>query len=71
MSAKSDYADLVAQAERAVVAVKDPELRRAAFERVLEDLHQTNRQSEFARDLSQFRRLTKVGEGKDRPAGVR
>jgi hypothetical protein len=38
MSAKSDYADLVAQAERAVVAVKDPELRRAAFERVLEDL---------------------------------
>lgn len=38
MSAKSDYADLVAQAERAVAAVKDPELKRAAFERVLEDL---------------------------------
>jgi hypothetical protein len=38
VSAKSDYADLVAQAERAVAAVKDPELKRAAFERVLEDL---------------------------------
>jgi len=38
MSAKSDYASLVAQAEQAVASVKDPELKRAAFERVLEDL---------------------------------
>jgi hypothetical protein len=38
MSGSSDYSDLVAQAERAVASVKDPELKRAAFERVLEDL---------------------------------
>ena len=38
MSDKSDYASLVAQAEQAVASVKDPELKRAAFERVLEDL---------------------------------
>ena len=38
MAGTSDYSDLVAQAERAVSSVKDPELRRAAFERILEDL---------------------------------
>jgi hypothetical protein len=32
------YAELVTQAEAAVAGVKDPELRRAAFEKVLEDL---------------------------------
>lgn len=32
------YADLVAQAERAVAEVKDAELRRVAFERILNDL---------------------------------
>ena len=32
------YAELVAQAERAVASVKDAELRRVAFERVLNDL---------------------------------
>lgn len=32
------YAELVAQAEKAVAAVKDAELRRVAFERVLNDL---------------------------------
>ncbi len=32
------YADLVAQAEQAVAAVKDAELRRVAFERILNDL---------------------------------
>ena len=33
-----DYASLVVQAEAAVKAVKDPELRRVAFEKVLDDL---------------------------------
>jgi hypothetical protein len=33
-----DYATLVAEAEKAVAAVKDPDLRRAAFEKVLEKL---------------------------------
>jgi len=32
------YAELVAQAEKAVSAVKDAELKRAAFEKVLDDL---------------------------------
>lgn len=32
------YSELVTQAESAVAGVKDPELRRAAFEKVLEDL---------------------------------
>jgi len=32
------YAELVSQAEEATSAVKDPELRRVAFERVLDDL---------------------------------
>lgn len=38
MAKRADYAELVAQAERAVAAVKDPELRRAAFEKVFDDL---------------------------------
>ena len=33
-----NYADLAAQAEKSVSGVKDPELRRAAFEKILEDL---------------------------------
>lgn len=32
------YTELVAQAERAVAAVKDAELRRVAFEKILDDL---------------------------------
>ena len=38
MANNKEYAELVAQAERAVVSVKDPELRRVAFQKVLEDL---------------------------------
>jgi hypothetical protein len=33
-----EYAELVTQAESAVASVKDPELRRVAFQKVLEDL---------------------------------
>jgi hypothetical protein len=38
MTTDSDYGDLVAKAEKAVAAVKDPELRRIAFQKILEDL---------------------------------
>jgi hypothetical protein len=38
MKRRSDYAELVAKAERAVASVSDPELKRAAFEKILEDL---------------------------------
>ena len=35
---EKSYSELVAQAESAVSAVKDPELKRVAFEKVLDDL---------------------------------
>ena len=35
---KSDYADLVAQAEQAVKSVTNAELKRVAFEKILDDL---------------------------------
>ena len=35
---KLDYEEMVAKAEQAVKAVKDPELRRIAFQKILEDL---------------------------------
>ena len=38
MSSHDDYSKLVAQAESAVKSVKDPELRRVAFEKVLDNL---------------------------------
>ena len=38
MTATKEYAELVARAEGAVLSVKDPELRRVAFQKVLEDL---------------------------------
>lgn len=38
MANEINYADLVKQAEKAVASVKDPELRRVAFEKVLDDL---------------------------------
>jgi hypothetical protein len=38
VSEATDYAALVAQAEKAVSAVKDPELRRIAFQKVLDEL---------------------------------
>lgn len=38
MTNRPDYPKLVAQAESAVAAVKDPELKRAAFEKVMDDL---------------------------------
>ena len=33
-----NYTDLVAQAKKAVDAVKNPELKRVAFEKILDDL---------------------------------
>jgi hypothetical protein len=38
MKTSKPYAELVTQAEEATRAIKDPELRRVAFERVLDDL---------------------------------
>lgn len=38
MAARTNYAQLVAQAEQAVAGVKDAELRRVAFQKILEEL---------------------------------
>jgi hypothetical protein len=38
MSRRAEYSALVKQAEKAVGSVKDPELKRAAFEKILDDL---------------------------------
>ena len=38
MAERPDYAGLVAQAEKAVAAVTDPELKRIAFQKILDDL---------------------------------
>jgi hypothetical protein len=38
MNTRKSYTDLVSHAEAAVSAVKDPELRRVAFEKILDDL---------------------------------
>jgi hypothetical protein len=38
MTGRADYPELVAQAEKAVAGVKDPELRRIAFQKILDDL---------------------------------
>lgn len=38
MKKQKPYAELVSQAESAVASIKDPELRRVAFERILDDL---------------------------------
>ena len=38
MAEEQNYGDLVKQAQKAVASVKDPELRRVAFEKILDDL---------------------------------
>lgn len=38
MTGRANYPELVAQAEKAVAGVKDPELRRIAFQKILDDL---------------------------------
>jgi hypothetical protein len=42
---KSDYKDLVAQAEEAVRSVSDPGLKQIAFQKVLDDLLKANRET--------------------------
>jgi membrane protein involved in colicin uptake len=38
MKASQDYSELVARAEKAVASVKDPDLKKIAFQKVLDDL---------------------------------
>jgi hypothetical protein len=46
--AKNSYKDLVAQAEQAVSSVSDPSLKQIAFQKVLDDLLNSNRETEEA-----------------------
>ena len=57
-----NYAELVAQAEKAVDAVKNPELKRVAFEKILDDLLVGGQQ--------EARPQTKVAEKKSGPAAA-
>jgi hypothetical protein len=38
MAADQDYAALILQAEKAVAGVKDPDLKRIAFQKILDEL---------------------------------
>jgi hypothetical protein len=63
------YSDLVKQAETAVKSVKDPELRRAAFEKILDDLlaDSTNGGAQVSKPIRSGKRKAKkhtsVGAG--------
>jgi hypothetical protein len=58
------YAELVTQAEAAVAGVKDPELRRAAFEKVLEDLLSQAGQKSASSARAKAHRTTKAASSK-------
>jgi hypothetical protein len=38
VSGPQDYSEVVAQAEKAVASVKDPDLKKIAFQKILDDL---------------------------------
>jgi hypothetical protein len=62
-----EYSDLVKQAESAVASVKDPELRRAAFEKILDDL--LSSPSKSAGSEKRRRVAKRIGTSKRTPSG--
>lgn len=58
------YGELVSQAEEATKVIKDPELRRVAFERVLDDLLQLG--TSAAEPCSRTQKAAKVPTHRDR-----
>jgi seryl-tRNA synthetase len=60
--ADTNYEDLVKQAERAVAPVKDPELKRIAFEKILDALLET---PEADRDIE-----TRLNKGRAKRSGA-
>lgn len=69
MPNSKDYAQLVAAAEKAVLAVKDAELRRSAFQIVLEDL--LGGGSGMSRHVSAKVESTQSRQSSSRPAKTR
>lgn len=66
MTKENTYSDLVNQAEKAVQAVKDPELKRVAFEKILDDLLGGGTDSS-AKKTQQKRRTKKRSSGNGKP----
>jgi len=67
-SASAAYGAMVAEAEAAVASVKDPELRRVAFEKILSTL--LEQQASPAKKTSASRRATRSASGSEaKPAG--
>lgn len=66
MTRRADYSELVAQAEKAVAGVKDPELRRIAFQKILDDLLGGSASSTRPHKAAAKKRST-VGEKSKRP----
>ncbi|MBN2184832.1 MAG: hypothetical protein JW746_05845 [Candidatus Krumholzibacteriota bacterium] len=71
MKKSKPYAELVTQAEEATKAIRDPELRRVAFERVLDDLlaggnalnNGISTQKTKGNGTTKYRGKTKVSKG--------
>ena len=59
MPERPDYAQLVAQAEKAVAAVTDPELKRIAFQKVLDDLLAARSESHPAKAVTHAKQKAK------------
>lgn len=64
MTGRADYSALVAEAENAVAGVKDPELRRIAFQKVLDNLLGSSTSSAVQHAKNQKKRPVRK-----RPAG--
>lgn len=65
MAGHPDYAALVTQAEQAVASVKDPELKRVAFQKVLEDLLSSGTVGSSAKHVAKSVRPAKTKKRKN------
>jgi len=66
MSERPDYGTLVAQAEEAVKSVKDPELKRVAFQKILDELLSSG---SSAQPRKAHKRRTRVDSSKKSKSG--
>lgn len=64
MTTHANYSELVAQAEKAVAGVKDPELKRIAFQKVLDDLMGASESSSTRKSARQKKQPTTVSKTK-------
>jgi hypothetical protein len=69
MATSPDYSALVAQAEKAVQGVKDPELRRIAYQKVLEELLGGGRGPSKGTTKRRTRQKASTGVGKSSGRG--